>query len=236
MKRIAFVLVLVLGALASTTLGHAAALQVSAGSLTSFSAQHPCPGPATAVPSGASGSTYTGVTITLASAACSGRPVRARVVTSAGLLVVEGQIPANGTTATLTVPPYTAGSSYTVHATVSGWHLPTTWSFTPPVAAQAITAGNGATVIESVEWSTGVPTCATVKVTTNTAQEAPWRVALNVAAAPFNGATTGYYLENTQVRFDPSATPVNGVIGIVGQINGWDTLPAGKFREFRVCR
>ena len=221
MKRIAVALVLVLGALVSTTFAHAAALAVSTRPLTSFSAQHPCSGPATAVPSSGSGATYSGVTITLASAACSGSIVRATVLTSAGTIVVQGQIAVAGTTATLAVPSYTAGSSYTVQATVAGWHLPTTWSFN----GGPITVGNSNTALTLGPWTTsGAGTCVDVTVSSTTAQK--WLINLNMNEAPFSPTMTAanLTLKPGWAKFVTQA-PVGGVLQVDG--NGANNVAGG---------
>ena len=224
MKRIAVALVLVLGALVSTTFAHAAALAVSTRPLTSFSAQHPCSGPATAVPSSGSGATYSGVTITLASAACSGSIVRATVLTSAGTIVVQGQIAVAGTTATLAVPSYTAGSSYTVQATVAGWHLPTSWSFN----GGPITVGNSNTALTLGPWTTsGAGTCVDVTVSSTTAQK--WLINLNMNEAPFSPTMTAANLTLNPgwAKFMTQA-PVGGLLQVDGG-NGTNNVAGGTF-------
>ena len=234
MKRLLLAVLVVLGLAVTAVVGHAAVLPVTARQLTSFTASHPCPGQATATPSSPSGSRFTGVTLTLPSTACDGRSLGAAVLTGGGL-VVRGTAVVSGSTATLVVPAYTAGTTYTVQAVVGGWNLPTSWSYQAP--PEPFTAGNGTTVVQGITWGTsGAATCATVTVSTTTAQSSPWLVHLNIAAAPFNGATSGYYLTTGQVAFSPSSTPQNGVIGIAGAVNGWETLRAGQSRSFTVCR
>lgn len=233
MKRLLLAVLLVVGLVATVGVGHAAGLQVAAGGLTSLRVDHPCTGQATARPSAPSGSTFTGVTVTLPSTACSGRLVKATVL-SGTTIVVQGSVVVSGTTATLVVPAYTAGSSYTVGAVVDGWNLPTTWSYGAP--PQPFTPGNSATVVQTIAWGAGGdPRCAAVTVTASTRQSALWLVNVNIAAAPFNGATTGYRLTSGQVAFYPSATPQNGVIGVVGTNNGWDNVTSSQTRTFTLC-
>jgi hypothetical protein len=233
-KRLVVALLVVLAALASATVGHAAAISVTSRSIASFVVQHPCPGLATAVPSSPSGSTFTGVTVTLPSAACAGRTVKLTVLNGATVVAQTAGVVVSGAVATFTTPAYTAAAGYTVRAIVDGWNLPTTWSYTS--AVQPFTPGNPVTVVQSITWSTiGTAQCATVTVTTTTSSPSRWLVNLNIAGAPFNGATTGYVVNSGQVAFSPSATPQNGVIGIVGANNGWDTISSGQTRIFTIC-
>jgi hypothetical protein len=222
--------VLVLGVLATSTVGHAAVLPVVSRSVGGFTTAHPCAGTATATPTTGTARTFTQISVALPSAACTGLLVMLTVV-NGSTLVVQGMATASGANALITVPSYVAGTGYTVRATIGGWNLPTTWSYMPP--AQPFTTGNGETVIESIVWS---GRCADIAVTTSTTRQSPWRVNVNIAAAPFDGATTGYSVAGNTVGFDPaSGIPSNGVLGIVGTVNGWDTLSANQRRSFTVC-
>ena len=131
-RRPLVALLLAFAVVATATLGSAATLTVNAASISTFSVTHPCPGNATAVPSAPSGAQFTGVTVTLLSAACSGRLVQVTVLNGA-TVVRQGQAAASGATATVTgLTAYTAQAGYTVQATVAGWNLPTGWDYSGP--------------------------------------------------------------------------------------------------------
>jgi hypothetical protein len=190
----------VLGLLATATIGHAASLPVASRSNLTFNVQHPCPGTAATVPSGASGATFSSVTVTLPSGLCTGRTVLLTVLNGA-TVVAQGQAQVAGSTATVPTGTYTAGSSYTVRATVGGWDLPATWSYTPPtphIWCTIVSGGSaGSSCTATVTIFTGLKgggtTPATyydVVVSTSSTSSARWEVGFDLSHAFYGGAPT----------------------------------------------
>jgi hypothetical protein len=132
-KRIAALVVAVLALVAITAgLASASSLTVRGGVLTTATATRPCADGATATGPTTTTANQTGVRITVP-ASCVGRTVQATVVDAAG--VAHSSAPTVMTAATLTLPVsgYVGTSSLVVRATVDGWNLTTTWSYTPPL-------------------------------------------------------------------------------------------------------
>lgn len=185
-------LLLALAVVATATLGNAATITVNAASIASFTVTHPCPGGATAVPSAASGTLFMGVTVTLPSAACSGRVVQVTVLDGT-TVVATGQATVADATATVTgLDAYLAHPDHIVRATVGGWHLPTAWVYDPPPAPPAgiIVAGNGRTVVTFLsDWyDAGGMVCVPVEVKSDAGNQT-WRVDIDTTAPPFIGST-----------------------------------------------
>lgn len=123
---------------------HAAQLQVSAGSLTTVTAGHPCPG-TLATQSPGAGTTFTAVRVTTP-AGCAGRTVRVAVGTGATAPQGSAVLPAVGVTVDVPLSgSYTATADLVVQATVAGWHMPTTWTWTAPTASAWCTVLSGPT-------------------------------------------------------------------------------------------
>ncbi|WP_199422789.1 signal peptidase I [Actinotalea solisilvae] len=177
---------------AGAGVAHAASLSLRAASLGTFSAGHPCPTTVQAVSSAVSGGTSTSVSLTFASAACSGRTVRLAVVT--GSTVVQGTALVSGTSAVVPVA-HSPQATTTVVATVDGWHLQPT--YTPPAApaGKPIDVGNPTTVLQPVVYTTVSPTrfCAAIDVQP-TAAPATWALRVDLNQRPFNGVSP-YALE-----------------------------------------
>lgn len=231
---------LLLGALATASVASAARVSVNAGALDTFTVGHPCFGTLAATTPTTTG-TSSSVEVTPPEA-CAGRTIT--VAVNDGTVVRQGTTtaPASGSVIVTLSGAYTPSTTTQVAATVSGWHLDTSWSYTPPEdpppATGPITPGNDQTVITAIDWtiSNSNQACAEVTVTTNTAQNSWWRVNLNIDQAPFYGATSGYQLGGGPVEFVPgSGTAVNGVLGIQGSNNGWGRLSQGSTRTFTVC-
>lgn len=230
-------LLLALAVVATATLGSAATLTVNAASISTFTVTHPCDGTLTATTPTTTGTVST-VQVT-PPAACSGRTIA--VAVSDGTVVRQGTAtaPASGSVTVTLDGAYTPSENgISVAATADGWHLETSWSYTPPVPMDPITPGNDQTEIVSISWTiqNHNQACAQVTVTTNTTQQSWWRVNLNIDQAPFHGAASGYQLSENTVRFIPtSGVAVDGVLGIEATNNGWGRLSAGTTRTFTVC-
>lgn len=235
-KRPLIAVLLVLGALATASVGSAASLTITGGSLGTHAAGHPCPGTlaATTDPTSIPVST---VTIT-PPAACVDRTVTVAVNDGVNVRQGTATAPASGSVTVGLDGSYSPSATTQVAAVVSGWYLATGWTYTPPVIPPGpIVPGNANTVILPIIWTQPAQNqvCALVTVTTNTQEKSPWLVNLNVAQPPFNGATSGYQITTGQAEFTPSGTAQNGVLSIKGGNNGWDTLAQGTDRSFTVC-
>jgi hypothetical protein len=111
-------------------------------------------------------------------------------------VVAQGQAIASGATATLTgLAGYSAQSGYTVQATVGGWNLPTTWSYTPPtsLAATCRTAHPNATCAATVVmrpnpgWTTGYDLDITIRDTRTIGSNSdhPWTIEIDFSSAGY---------------------------------------------------
>lgn len=227
---------LLLGALATASVASAASISVNAGAMDTFTVGHPCHGTLAATTPTTTGTVST-VSVT-PPAACAGRTVA--VAVNDGTVVRNGTAtaPASGSVTVTLNGAYTPSTTTQVAATASGWHLDTSWSYTPPAppATGPIVPGNAQTVITDIAWTQPAQNqvCVDVTVTTNAASSW-WRVDLNVNQPPFNGATSGYQLDGN-VQFIPgSGTAVGGVLGIEGSNPGWGRLNPGATRTFEVC-
>lgn len=125
-------------ALTCAVVGSAAQLTVDGGTLSVADAGHPCAGRRLAVSATAAvGATTSSVTVTPPAdwpSACVGRPID--LVVADGTVTRSGTLasaPAAGQPATVTLDaPFTpSAAGVTTAATVSGWALPTAWSFAP---------------------------------------------------------------------------------------------------------
>ena len=137
------------------SIGNASSLTLTGGSVSSLSAQHPCSGTgtATAASSTAIGSTsYAGVAVTVPSS-CGTRAIQVTVLSGASVVASgSGTVTTSGTIAT---SPYTATAGLTVKATVAGWDLPLTWSFTPHSSCSITSVGSTASCASTVTMYTG---------------------------------------------------------------------------------
>ena len=240
-KRPLIAVLLVLGVLATASVGSAASLTIAGGSLGTHAAGHPCPGTlaATTAPTSLPVST---VTVT-APPACAGRTLT--VAVNDGVNVRQGiaTAPASGSVAVGLNGTYSPSAGTQVAAVVNGWYLATSWTNTPPVVpptSGAVTPGTSWTDIRSLTWPTvqaGQQFCFAVTVsTTNGNGQQDWALNLNVAQRPFNNATSGYQLGGAdagKVAFT-SEVPVGGVLQIVGT-NSYKKLRSSDSLSFTVC-
>ena len=232
MKRTLLAAALVLGILASATVGHAATLAVNAGSLTSFTTGHPCEG-SLAVTTPTTAGTSSTVTVTVTPAACAGRTIA--VAVDDGAVVRQGTA-SGAATVTITLDgAYTPSTSVQVAATIIGWGLPATWSYTPPPApGSTIIAGNAFTLVTAGGWYTsGGLVCADVTVQAAEKGNREWRVDVYTTAWPFNGATTGYVFSGP----DANRLTLDPMVGDRLRIVGTDSLHQSNSptRHFTIC-
>ncbi|MDT0167016.1 hypothetical protein Q9R32_15800 [Actinotalea sp. AC32] len=216
---------LALVAVCSAVAANAASLPVTSGSLTTVRATAPCTQALSVTTTSTTATSSVDVTVP---AGCTGRLQVALPDTG-----VHGEL--TSASGTVTVPlsgAFTPVRGTVVVATLDGWAVPARW-----VASSPFSPANPTTVVSAVTWSAAWPTgaCADVVVTTTTNQPSHWVVALDTTAPPFDGRTTGYTITGGQAIFAPPGTPVDGVLGVVGSNNGWDTMRAGQTRTFRVC-
>lgn len=110
----------------------AAALSVSAATLTSVTVGNPCTGTAT-TGNPVGGSTAITVNVALPpECVVTSRTVQVTVVDSGGAHSSAAVVMSGSTQAFTVSPAYTASATVTPSVTVDGWNLPTTWAFTPP--------------------------------------------------------------------------------------------------------
>ena len=217
-KRPLIAVLLVLGVLATASVGSAASLTIAGGSLGTHAAGHPCPGTlaATTAPTSLPVST---VTVT-APPSCVGRTVT--VAVNDGVNVREGSVtaPASGSVTVGLDGSYSPSTTTQVAAVVDGWNLPTSWTYLPPPTS-VIVPGNGDTILTVGGWFTsGTLTCAPVTVFITTGNRT-WLVNVDTAAAPFDRAApvfTGEDVAKVTTIGDP------GGWQLVGGIPPYDVL------------
>lgn len=168
---------------ATAGVGAASSLPVAGATLSTRTTAHPCAGTAALAGGGST------VTVTMPSAACSGRTLALTLTSTSGAVVGSGSATVTGGSATVTLP--TAGA-VAADATVDGWHLATTLALTP---SGPITPGNPSTTLSDITWTliTNNPTqtCVAVDVTTSSPTPVTWAADIDLAQAPFNGAAPG---------------------------------------------
>jgi len=174
----------------------AASLTVIAGKLGAFTATHPCPGTATAVPATlwSGHARYRAVTLTLP-LGCGDRPVQV-TVTSGSTVLSGGPVNTNaggqvtisfGTGNNSNGNTYPVTADLTIKATVSGWDLPTT-DTTPAISCRITTINSTAICTATVTLGArGGNDFYHVVVTTPSTSWVSWEVTFNLAH-PFYGS------------------------------------------------
>ncbi|WP_024285688.1 hypothetical protein [Cellulomonas sp. KRMCY2] len=183
-----------LALLATISFASAASQPLAGATMTSTAVGHPCAGPAAATATNGTTMTFSAVSITVP-AGCAGRTVLLTLLNGT-TPVGSGSAAAAASGATVvSLPTYTALSSLTVQATVGGWNLPTTWSFTPPHIWCTVVSGGspGATCTATVTRFTGIKESGSlvadyydVVVETTSALALRWQVTFNLPH-PFYG-------------------------------------------------
>ncbi len=252
--RAAAVLAAALGLGATgVVVSNASQLPVTGGDISVGSVAHPCAGRTLAVTAAApvTGTTSTVSVTTPADwpAACVGK--RIDLVVADGAVTRTGfvaQAPAAGTPAPVTLDAAFTPTQNGVDtaATLAGWSLATSWAYTPaPPTTGPVEPGTPYTDIRALTWTlpdaapggTNNSACFQVTVsTTNASGQQDWAVDIHTAQRPFNGATTGYWIDGSdagRVRFQ-WGTPTNGVITIEG-VPPDHKLRASQSLTFRVC-
>ena len=219
---------------------HAAQLRLTSTYLTTYSHNHPCPGTASTTP--ASGSTpVTAVTVTMPSASCSGLTVQLTLLDPTGAVVSHGSGVVTGSTATVSMSAaFDPQTGMAVQGAVNGWNLPLTWSYTAP---DPVYQGNTPTTLTQITWTlvtnNPVQACFTATVTTTSTAPVEWRVTLDLAQAPFNGASPGgFSLQGSDSwRYQwYQNTPAPGFLQIGGTASGGRaTITAGASWDVQVC-
>lgn len=189
-RRALVAALLVLLALATAGFASAASLGITA-QLGTFSAAHPCPGTLAAT----TPSTLTPVqTVTVtAPAACAGRTLTVAVRDGVNLRQGSAVAPTSGSVTVSLDGTYMPSASVLVNATVSGWVLPATWSYTPPSvpAIRCYTSDPlrpcSATVVVRDQWATGYNLDITITDTrtTNANNPVPWTIEIDFRNATY---------------------------------------------------
>ena len=198
---------------------NAATLNLADGSLGAAVIAHPCAGTlaATTPPTSIPVST---VTIT-PPAACVGRTVAVTVVAGAVQRQGTATAPASGTVTVTLDGSYSPSTTTQVAAVVDGWNLPTGWTYTPP-ATGVIVAGNRDTELTVGDWFTsGTLTCVRVAPFVTEGNKT-WRINVNTASAPFDGAAPVFTGQDAG-KVTTIGAPAGGW-QLVGGIPPWDKL------------
>lgn len=176
---------------------------------------HPCPGTAAATPEDPHGSQkYNDVRVALP-AGCDGRLQVAVIENGTRIGSYDGPVSAGGT---VLLDDFVHGGyrpeQVTVIATLDGWDLPTTWSFTPPhIWCTVITTGSTATCTATVTLATrrnpesGVMRdYYDVVVRTDSADFVRWEVGFQLDHAFYGGEPDSLGNSNFDLFYDGSTT------------------------------
>jgi hypothetical protein len=148
-------LVVAVVAVAGLGLASATGLGVAGAGTEGSTVSAPCQGTAIVAPVGAvdvqpGQPGYEGVSVALPSGCAGSRPVQVTLLQGASALVsAAGQVSG---TATLATSAYYAQQVTEAVATLDGWNLPVTWSFTPPATCQ-VTSGGGDCAATVTLWT-----------------------------------------------------------------------------------
>ena len=234
-KRPLIAVLLVLGVLATASVGSAASLTITGGSLGTHAAGRPCSGTlaATTAPTSLPVST---VTIT-PPAACVGRTVTVAVNDGVNVRQGTATAPASGSVTVGLDGSYSPSATTQVAAVVSGWYLPTSWAYTPPAVGLTATCSTthpqaycAADVVLRDSWVGGYNLDITVRDTRAKGNNKPyaWTVVIDFSS-------TGY-------PFVPNAIDGSGVVtaSTCAQrptltftgVTGLDLLGEGETRTF----
>ena len=188
MRRRAVAAAVVAFAAAGAMLASASSLGVQGGTLSASTVTHPCSGTATASPVGSTdwyNPGYAGLAITLP-AGCGNAAVDVTVLSGATVVAAGlGTVSGSGT---VTTSPVFTDPNITVKATVSGWDLPVTYSYTPPATCRLV-SGTGACSAAVTLWTGQRPGGSSsalyfeVWVTTTSSSWVPWEVTFDLANA-----------------------------------------------------
>lgn len=211
-------------AVAGLSLASASGLGVSGAGVDGSTAVTPCTGTAVARPVGAvdvqpGQPGYAGISVALPSGCSGAHPVQITLLQGANSLVsASGTV--TGTT-TLTTSDYYAQYVSGAVATLDGWNLPVTWSFTPPATCQ-VTSGTGTCAASVTLWTgtrTGGSSSALyfdVWVTTTSTSWVTWTVTFDLTNSYYGTTVTalgnsdldGYWDGSTHFT---SSNPINDV-------------------------
>lgn len=146
-----------------------------------------------------------------------------------------------GLLALTAVVPTTAAWTDSVH--VSAESSSSTWAAPPVNNPGDVVSPGDSTTLEDVAWTSppnpNSQVCTTISVRGQSATPAPWSVTLNLAGAPFFGASFLYYTGATQVAFQYS--PGSATVTGVGTGSPWNpsysnsTLTSAQTLTFTIC-
>ncbi len=253
--RLAVVVVLLLALVGTASMGSASSLPVHGGIIDTETASRPCADGASATGPSTATAAQTAVRLTVP-AGCVGRDVQVTVVDQAGVAHSSAVVAMTAQTMDVPVSGYVGAAALTVGATVDGWNLTTTWSYTPPapyVWCTVVTPGSPATCTAAVTLRTTAAGVRYWDVVVSTTSPTPvrWEVGFDLTN-PFYGAVTRLgnsdldgYADGGQYSWGDREGWFSGINDVVRQNCGgaplrvrgvnsapaWD--PANNFRDVR---
>lgn len=211
-------------AVAGLGLASATGLGVAGTGVDGSSAAAPCDGTAVATPVGAidvqpGQPGYAGVSVELPSGCAGSHPVQVTLLQGATPVVSASGAVAG--IATLATSAYYAQQVTDAVATIDGWDLPLTWSFTPPATCQ-VTSGSGECAAGVTLWTgqrNGGSSSALyfdVWVTTTSTSWVTWTVTFDLTHPYYGTAVTALGNSDLDDYYDgwthfSSSNPVNDV-------------------------
>jgi len=209
--------------IASLTIASAAQLNLGAVARQHMEARERCDldGVATTTP-GVTGTT-TRVDVSGIHASCAGLPIVVRVYTTAGATstTTSANVPSGGGSMTINTasPAYTPTTTHQTYVTIGGWPIPSTWSYTPPVATTwcrvEVNSGSG--------WTTH-PTagCSFTHVTLGSSWPTPITHRQVTLHFSYTGVPTGSsHRIASNVDLSPHVTLGSGQSWATSTIEGW---------------
>lgn len=223
MRRLAALAVAVV-AVAGLGLASASGLGVAGTGADGASVSAPCQGSAVATPVGAvdvqpGQPAYAGVSVALPAGCAGSHPVQLTLLQgTAAMVSASGAV--TGTT-TLSTSAYYAQQVTSAVATLDGWDLPVTWSFTPPATCQ-VTSGSGSCAATVSLWTgtrNGGSSSALyfdVWVTTTSTSWVTWTVTFDLTHSYYGTTVTALGNSDLDDYYDgrthfSSSNPINDV-------------------------
>lgn len=230
-----------------SSVAHAAVGPLRAGSLDAFVASDRCTTatldvrPGAVSPSGTSSQ----VVLTALPAACLGRPVVLRVHGARAALSAtdtSGTLPASGSTATITVPPYEVRAVAGVALTVSTWGVRTAWSASSPGLTCRVPTDPSAVcsaVVTSADKDQPDLYRRRVEITSPSPTPVPWEVTFDLSstaqfpflASAFHDVQGGLVLVSTS---GCAATPRTVTVRGTAAWGAYGTVESGRSERLEI--
>lgn len=214
-RRLLAAAVTVAAVLGAISFASAASLPLTGPILTAATVPHPCPGTAAATAATGSGLTYSAASVTMP-AGCTGKLLTLRMTSGTTTLTGTATVSGSGATVVGFVPAttYNATLAWAIQATVDGWNLPTTWSFTlPHIWCTVVTTGSTATCTATVTLVTRPnPESGVIRdyydvvVQTDSDTYVRWEVGFQLDHAFYGGAPDSLGNSNFDLFWDGSTT------------------------------